>query len=294
MNTHKYFIVDVFAEKRYAGNQLAVILNAADLSGEQMQSVAREMNFSETAFVLYDHPRAQGWDVRIFTPAAEVPFAGHPTLGTSYIIANEVIGQPIVTLTLNLKVGPIPVEFTGKGQNQLIWMKQMQPAFGKIFRKNKVAKVLSIDSSDIDDRFPIVESTTGLPFIIVPLKSLNAVKKCQVIHHLHVDLVKDSEAKDFMVFCPETYSDSNSIHARVFVDFLGIPEDPATGSANGCLAAYLLNYGYFGTDQLNIKVEQGYEMNRPSILHLQASLKNSTYDIRVGGKVIMVAKGELV
>jgi len=294
MTPHKYFIVDVFAEKKYAGNQLAVILDAKDLDSEQMQNIAREMNFSETTFISNNKPGEHGWDVRIFTPAAEVPFAGHPTLGTSYIIANEILKRPINNLVLNLKVGQIPVEFSSNGQDQLIWMKQIQPWFGKIYKANQVAAVLSINPEEIDDQFPIIEATTGLPFIIVPLKSLQSVKKCHVDHNLHVALVKDEVVKDFMVFCPETYSSKNSINARVFVDFLGIPEDPATGSANGCLAAYLLKSNYFNNTAIDLTVEQGFEMNRPSILHLKASLENNLYDINVGGKVILVAKGELV
>jgi len=292
--SHPFFIVDVFAEQKYAGNQLAVICNAADLSTEQMQAIAVEMNYSETSFILHNHETDGGWDVRIFTPAAEVPFAGHPTLGTAHVIASQLLRREVPGLTLKLKVGKIPVQFSGAGEKQLIWMQQIQPWFGATFSPREVAEVLSIEEADIDTRYPIIEASTGLPFIICPLKSLDAVKRSRTNHDRHLALLANHEVKDFMVFCPETNNPENTLNARVFVDFLGIPEDPATGSANGCLAAYLLKYQYLSKSYIDIRVEQGFEMNRPSILYLKASVTDSTYDIRVGGKVILTARGELV
>lgn len=294
MKSHPYYIVDVFAESKFSGNQLAVVLNANDLSTQQMQTIAREMNFSETSFILYDTPGENGWDVRIYTPTAEVPFAGHPTLGTSFIITKKILQKDIPQLILNLKVGQIPVFFSTINNRQMIWMKQVQPTFGKEYSANQLAHVLSIDIEQIDDKYPILEVSTGLPFILVPLKSLDAVKGCVVNHQAHLSLVANSDVKDIMVFCPETYSRNNQVNARVFVDFLGIPEDPATGSANGCLAAYLVKFKYFHQSSIDIRVEQGYEIHRPSILHLQASLAERKYDINVGGEVVMVAEGNLL
>ena len=128
MSKIPFYIVDVFAEKKYAGNQLAVFREAHSLSGETMQLIARETNFSETTFILQDEPRDGGYDVRIFTPREEVPFAGHPTLGTAHIIRNEILGGKTDALTLNLKVGKIPVTFSQDGYS---WMKQIEPEFGK-------------------------------------------------------------------------------------------------------------------------------------------------------------------
>jgi trans-2,3-dihydro-3-hydroxyanthranilate isomerase len=290
-----FYILDVFAEEKYAGNQLAVVTNAGSLTSEQMQKIAKETNFSETTFILSDQPHDGGYDVRIFTPAVEVPFAGHPTLGTAFIIQQEIIQKQIDTVNLNLKVGQIPVmlNYDGK-QAGILWMKQIEPIFGKIIEPELVSEVLGIEASDIDKRFPIQEVSTGLPFIIVPLKTLDAVKRARTVKDKLFDLVKDTNAKVIFLFCPQTYNDSNQLNARMFADYFGIAEDPATGSANGCLAGYLVKYNYFGKSKIDIRVEQGYEIGRPSLLYLKASEKDGKIDVSVGGKVIMVAKGELV
>ncbi|WP_031517849.1 PhzF family phenazine biosynthesis protein [Desulfofalx alkaliphila] len=284
------YILDVFAEKKYAGNQLAVIRNANLLSDNEMQGIAKEMNFSETTFILSDKARNGGYDVRIFTPEEELPFAGHPTLGTAYVIKEEIINKPVDSVILNLKVGQIPVTF----ENEVLWMKQIEPSFGSIIDAEPIAKSLGIEVEEIDTRFNIQEVSTGLPFIIVPLKTLNAVRKAKIQSEEFRQLIKGTEAKAILVFCPETYKPENHLNARVFVDFYGIPEDPATGSANGCLAGYLVKNRYFNNKQINIRVEQGYEIGRPSLLLLKAREEDGSCEVLVGGNVIMVAKGELV
>jgi len=284
-------IVDVFAEEKYAGNQLAVVRYGSGLSDLQMQKIAREMNYSETTFIISSEQRNGGYDVRIFTPKEEVPFAGHPTLGTAYIIQNRILEEPVEKVVLNLKVGQIPVTFQPNG---ILWMRQKEPTFGKTFDKETIARILSIDADAIDDRFPIQEVSTGLPFIIVPLRKLETTKKCRIITDRLFDLIKDTEAKAILVFSPETYNPSNNLNVRVFVDYFGIPEDPATGSGNGCLAGYLMKHQYFRTEQLNIRVEQGYEIGRPSLLHLKAEVRDGKIAVSVGGNVIPIAKGQLL
>jgi trans-2,3-dihydro-3-hydroxyanthranilate isomerase len=291
MDQLAFNIVDVFAEKKYAGNQLAVVRYGKDLTAVEMQKIAREMNYSETTFITTGEEHDGGYDVRIFTPKEEVPFAGHPTLGTAYVIRQEIIRKPVDKLTLNLKVGQIPVTFNAEG---ILWMKQKEPTFGRTFDDEIIARVLSIDKEAVDDRFPIQEVSTGLPFIIVPLRKLDTVRKCSVVKDRYFDLIKDTEAKSVLVFNPETYNAENYLNVRVFVDYFGIPEDPATGSANGCLAGYLLKHQYFKTDRLNVRVEQGYEVGRPSLLYLNAETRGGTTIVSVGGKVIPTAKGELL
>ncbi len=287
-------IVDVFAETRYAGNQLAVVSGAKVLDSLEMQRIANEMHFSETTFVMSDKPKDGGYDVRIFTPAAEVPFAGHPTLGTAYVIRNRIGNASTETITLNVKVGKIPVTFEkDRSDQEILWMTQVPPVFGKKLDIARVARVLGLATADFDDRFPIQEISTGLPFIIVPLKSLDAIKRAKVNMVLQHDLGEETSL-DFLVFSPETYGKENDLNVRVFVDILGIPEDPATGSGNGCLAGFLSKYEYFGTDAVNVRVEQGYEINRRSILRLRARRKNEEIEVKVGGKVIPVAEGELL
>jgi trans-2,3-dihydro-3-hydroxyanthranilate isomerase len=294
MTKNTFCIVDVFAEEKYAGNQLAVVREAETLSDEQMLQITREMNYSETTFILSDEQREGGFDVRIFTPGSEVPFAGHPTLGTAYIIQREIIKELVEKVVLNLKVGQIPVTFHDAGQGQkILWMKQVEPEFAEILESESVAEVLGIGIEEIDGRFPIQEVSTGLSAMIVPLKSLDAVKNIRINKDKYFELIKDTTAKAILVFCPETYNRQNNLNVRVFCDYYGVPEDPATGSANGCLAGYLVKYRYFGKENIDIRVEQGHEIGRPSLLYLKARDKHGKIDVNVGGKVVMIANGQL-
>jgi trans-2,3-dihydro-3-hydroxyanthranilate isomerase len=294
MSKLPFYLVDVFAEKKYAGNQLAVVDSGAALSSAQMQEIANEMHFSETSFILSHKQRKGGFDVRIFTPSAEVPFAGHPTLGTAHIIRHFVIKKTVDNVLLNLKVGQIPVSFEKTGARQeTVWMEQLPPTFGKTFSVPQLAQVLGLSIGDFNSRYPIQEVSTGMPFIIVPLKTLDAVKRARIRIDSLLGLAKEAKA-GILVFCPETYEKGNDLNVRVFVDLFGIPEDPATGSGNGCLAGYLSRYRYFGTDEVNARVEQGYEVRRRSLLLLKAEDRAGGIRVHVGGKVVLVAAGKLV
>ena len=290
-----FYVVDVFAEERYTGNQLAVFRSARALPDTEMQRIAREMNFSETTFILSDEKRHGGYDVRVFTPKTELPFAGHPTLGTAFVIQREIVKEPIETIILNLKVGQISVTFSYSDKDaDILWMKQIQPTFGQTFDTESISQVLSLDAEDIDNRFPIQDVSTGVPSVIAPLKTLDAVKRARIDKDKYFKLIKDKQAKAILVFCPETYNKENDLNVRFFADYYGVPEDPATGSANGCLAGYSVKHRYFGKDQINIRVEQGYEIGRPSLLLLKAENREGKIDVYVGGRVVMIAKGEFV
>jgi trans-2,3-dihydro-3-hydroxyanthranilate isomerase len=289
MENLTFYILDVFAEEKYSGNQLAVVRNASILSDEQMQKIAKEMNYSETTFILSDEPREGGYDVRIFTPAAEVPFAGHPTIGTACIIRHEIIKKPVEQTILNLKVGQVPVSF----EKEILWMKPKETIFGDTFKPDEIVQFLKVGKDDIDSRFPIQHVSIGIDFLFVPLKSLDAVKKARVIKDKLFDWIKDKQGKCIFVFCSETYNPENDMNVRLFAEYFGIAEDPATGSANSCLASYLVKHRYFEKNIINIRVEQGYEIGRPSLLYLKAEDKKGTIDVSVGGKVVMVAKGKL-
>ncbi len=290
-----FYIVDVFAQTRYAGNQLAVFSGAADLTTAQMQRIAQEINFSETTFILGGDV-THGYAVRIFTPMAELPFAGHPTLGTAFILQSQVIAAPIATITLNLKVGKIPVQldYDTVPQVDRLWMRQMLPQFGPTLTASELAPVLGIDPTEIDPHFPIQEVSTGLPFILVPLRSLAALQRLKVDLGRYYNLISKTNAKAILAFCPETTSPDRQFSVRMFGDALGIPEDPATGSANGCLAGYLIEHRYLDRDQIDIQVEQGDAIGRPSVLYLRAERQAAGIAIEVGGQVILVARGQFV
>jgi len=294
MTGKAFHIVDVFAERRYAGNPLAVVLDAGDVAAESMQAFAREMNFSETTFVTSIEMRDRGYDVRIFTPREEVPFAGHPTLGTAFVIRRELAGEACHSVVLNLAVGSIPVTFeSDAGGGELLWMRQVAPEFGESVDVDSMAAVLGLETSDFDGRHPIQEVSTGLPVLIAPLRGLDAVKRCRVDRSRYDALVRDRRAKCVMVFCAETYDAENDLNARVFADYFGVPEDPATGSANGCLAGYLARFRYLGGASVAARVEQGCEIGRPSLLYLRATERGAEIDVQVGGRVRPCAHGVL-
>ena len=282
-----FTIVDVFAEEKYAGNQLAVVRGAGDLSDETLQKITREMNYSETTFILSEQERDGGYDVRIFTPGGEVPFAGHPTLGTAHVIRDEILATPAERVVLNLEAGKIPVTF-----GDVLWMRQLPPTFGPVLDPNRLARVLGLEEDDLDDRHPVQVVSTGLPAIIIPLKNLDALWRCRV----NWDLYRETAAgKNLYAFCPEPHGyGPGDISARMFSDDPGIPEDPATGSAAGCLAGYLVEHRLFDADAVDVRVEQGYEIQRPSLLYLRAHRKGDGINVSVGGKVQLVARGELL
>ncbi|MFB2938692.1 PhzF family phenazine biosynthesis protein [Aerosakkonemataceae cyanobacterium BLCC-F154] len=293
----RFYIVDVFAEERYAGNQLAVFTGdgVARLSDAEMQKIAKEMNFSETTFITSNEAINGGYNVRIFTPGQELPFAGHPTLGTAFILQQEIIKGSVERVVLNLKVGQIPVTLNYQGEAvEWLWMQQKTPTFGQGFSPNQLAPVLNLEVEEIDSRYPIEEVSTGVPFIIVPLKSHAALKRIKVNKDKYFQLVNNTIAKAILVFCPETNKPENDLSVRMFADYMGVPEDPATGSANGCLAGYLVEYNYFGEKPVDLRVEQGYEIGRPSLLLLKSQRSTTGIEVFVGGKSIMIAKGEFL
>jgi len=190
-----------------------------------------------------------------------------------------------------LKVGQIPVSFERDG---LCWMRQMAPTFGQTFEPEPIADILGLDVQDIDERFPVQDVSTGVPFIIVPLRTREALQRAMVAKDKFFAFIKDIPAKSIMIFCPEPHRKEHDVSARVFADYYGVPEDPATGSANGCLGGYLAEHRYFDSDTVDVRVDQGYEIGRPSLLLVRAEKRGNRIDILVGGRVIMVGTGQLV
>ena len=281
----KFYIADCFAEEKYQGNELAVLIPDRPVSDREMQRIAREINFSETAFLLSGRQGNGGYDVRVFTPAAEVPFAGHPVLGTAFIIHSELEKGRGDGVLLNLKVGQIPVRVEG-GR---LTMTQNQPVFGDRVDAPSVAACFHLSPEDIRDDLPIQWVSTGLGTVVIPLKSLDALARCAVDHGRFQRYIEEKFACNHLFFVD---LGGGMLRARNFMEDPGFGEDPATGSANGCLDAYLLYHHYFSTDHIRYTVRQGVEMGRPSTLYVDASRSGERYRIQVGGNCVLVAKGD--
>lgn len=291
--TRTLHLVDVFTDRPCAGNQLAVVTGAKGLTARQMQAFAREMNFSESTFVMADQPVSGLWPVRIFTPNSELPFAGHPTLGTAHVIRSALLGGRVERVTLGLGVGPLPVSFERDGRRELYWMRQKHPTFGRRVTRKQIAPVLGLAPTDIDNH-PIEEVSTGVPFLIVPVRSRRALERIRIDRDALVKLVGDLDAKSILAFAPGAKTPGCTYTVRVFVDFYGVPEDPATGSANGCLAAWLVQHRFQKDDAVDLRVEQGMSIGRPSVLYLKAMRTSRNIEVRVGGGVVDVARGVLL
>lgn len=281
----KFYIVDVFASKPFSGNQLAVLINDENISSDQMLKIAKEFNYQEVTFV---DPKSNdnNYKVRIFTPDREVPFAGHPTLGTSFVINKILNNNQLNEIILNLEVGKIPV----KVEDNYYEMKQNQPVFSDIYSRKEIAPIISLNKKDIKKKYPIQFVSTGLGSLIIPIKNKNLLKNASIDHQKYNEFLKKNGYANLLLFTKE----NNDIICRVFVDDIGFGEDPATGSANGNLAAYLIKYKFFGKSKsVKYKVKQGEEVGRPSILFISARKSKKLYDIRVGGKVFFIAEGQI-
>ncbi|ADE03599.1 PhzF family phenazine biosynthesis protein [Haloferax volcanii] len=292
MPQNAFHTVDAFATAKYAGNQLAVFEDADALRSEQMAALANEMNYSETTFIEGGSPD-DGYDVRIFTPDGEIPFAGHPTLGTAAVLRDHFGAGDEVTL--NLGVGPISVEVRGDGSDsEQYWMTQNAPRFGAELDRETLAEVLSLDANDFDADWPIQVVSTGLPAVMIPLRDRDALARSEVFTPAYRSFFDDVGVENLFLFCPDPRDDANDFAARMYAPGHGVTEDPATGSANGCFAGYLARHRYFGDDEIEVTVEQGYEMGRPSQLHLEAEDRGDEVAVRVGGRVEFVSTGRLV
>ena len=282
----KFYIVDCFAEEKYQGNELLVIKADRPVSDEEQQKIAREINFSETAFILSDKQDNGGYDVRIWTPnIGEVPFAGHPTLGTAYVIRHFYEGGRTDTVKLNLKAGQIPVRAAAEGMT----MSQNPPEFGEIIPGQEIAGVFGISPDDISENYPVQWVSTGLESVIIPLRSRSSLSKIKMDRNAFEKYI-EKHPKNYCshLFFAETGTDM--LAARCMME--NFTEDPATGSANGDLAGYMLEHNYFKSQDVRYTVIQGEDMMRKSVLHIHACRKNGDWAIEVGGNCFIVAAGE--
>jgi trans-2,3-dihydro-3-hydroxyanthranilate isomerase len=281
--------LDVFTSTRLEGNQLAVFTDARGLTDEQMQALAREMNLSETTFIIPRDEateRERGVRVRIFTVGEELPFAGHPTLGTAMVIHGK---QNTDTVRLDLNVGIIPVKFRVKDGLLFGEMTQRAPDFGQTHSREDVARVTGLAPADIADDVPIQTVTTGNPFAIVPLKSLAVLQRLSATWSGMKDYLAKTDAKFFYFVSRETLNPNAQLQARM-IFYNG--EDPATGSAAGPCAAWAVRYGVIPPERQAL-LEQGVEMKRRSCIYITAGLDDGKVDnIRVAGHAVEVVQGE--
>jgi trans-2,3-dihydro-3-hydroxyanthranilate isomerase len=289
-----YALVDVFAERPLEGNMLAIFTDARGLSGDQMQALARETNLSETTFLLPSAAPQPGEPVRvrIFTTGEELPFAGHPTLGTaSWLYWNHPTLRGASSITLELNSGPITVRFERPLPDEVGvrgTMRQHDPIFGRTHSAKEIASTLGLSLDDLDATRPIQTVSTGMPFCIVPIRSLAAIERLAIPQVAAQAWLDANETKFFYCIAPADPASGAHFHTRM--QFYN-GEDPATGSASGCAISYLVQHGIVPSGRLTI-FEQGIEMHRPSRIHVQATLhEGKVFDVFVGGRTIPVATG---
>ena len=282
---------DVFSSKSLEGNSLAVFFDGRGLSDEEMQLIAKEMNLSETTFIIPRESEVEserGVRVRIFTVQEELPFAGHPTLGTAFAVRGE---SGVREVILDLNAGKVPVRFEqAPGEPAFGEMTQLDPVFGMQHDREAVARATGLKVDDFDPSLPIETVSTGVPFTIAPLKSLSVIQELRVDVYGAAEYLKKTEGKFIYFVARETVDPAARLHARMLF-YNG--EDPATGSAAGCTAAWMVAHGVAPSDE-RVLIEQGVEMQRPSRIFVRASRDgNRVVNVRVGGNSVEVMRGEV-
>jgi trans-2,3-dihydro-3-hydroxyanthranilate isomerase len=302
MNSKRFVIADVFTEEQFGGNQLAVFIDGSGLDTGTMQNIAREMNYSETTFLF---PPEEGGDyrVRIFTPAHELPFAGHPLVGTAYVIVSEKMKQwsePLTPVTLETGVGPIHVEvrIDADRPGRTTMTQPLPVVRGSYSNIESLARALSLDASQIEQTGSPVETIfNGIAVMIVPVKTRAAIESIKVDGGALERISNEVGASTVLVFTRETVSPTSTVHCRVFAPAAGVSEDAATGSANGPLGFYLVRHKLVEQQTTTrIVSEQGFEMKRPSLLYIEVdgdSKTGAVTGVRVGGGVVISGRGEI-
>jgi trans-2,3-dihydro-3-hydroxyanthranilate isomerase len=302
--TYEFVQLDVFTQTPLAGNPLAIFTDARGLNDGEMQALAREMNLSETTFILARDAATEaheGRKIRIFTTEQELPFAGHPTLGTSlYLYASEPNQTKPVEITLDLKAGKIPVRFTANSENagrervdgQVFGeMRQRDPEFATSLSREDVARVIGIAVDEIPSDWPIQPVSTGLTFTIVPFRNRQTLSDLKFSYSQAAEFLKKTGANFFYFLCPERREGQLEARARMF--FYG-GEDPATGSAAGCAASWMVQHGVARSDE-QVVLRQGVECRRPSEMHVRATREGERVtNVRVGGYAVEILRGTVV
>jgi trans-2,3-dihydro-3-hydroxyanthranilate isomerase len=294
-----FTLVDVFTSRPFGGNQLAVFTDGTALSASEMQELAHEMNFSESTFVM-PAESSGARRVRIFTPRREMPMAGHPTVGTTWVLATRgeiALDAASVDATLQLGIGPVTVTVeSAGGKPDFVWMAHREAEFGaKRDDRGRIAKALGITAADIRGDLPIQRVSTGFPFTFIPLKTLDALARCAPNEPAHSALLKPGEQSLPLYMFVVNESGEFSARARMFSPHDGVPEDPATGSAAAPFGAYAAAYGLIKPAPIaSFVIRQGVEMGRPSEIRVEVARKDSgAFGIRIGGRCAIVGEGEI-
>ncbi|MGI9107756.1 MAG: PhzF family phenazine biosynthesis protein [Pyrinomonadaceae bacterium] len=301
MRKLRYHLVDVFTNRQFGGNPLAVFTNGRGILPETMQRIAKELNLSETTFVLPPEDAANDYRVRIFTPGEELPMAGHPTVGTTFVLAREHLierGANETTIKLEEGVGTIPVNIEWRdGEAGFIQMRQPSPAFGpRVDDTQAVAEMLSLDPREITEtNLPVEVVSCGVPFLFVPLRSLEAARAVKFRVDVWERALKEIVPPEVFVFTREVEYDGSTVHSRMFAPGMGISEDPATGGASGPLGCYLVKHGVIPCErEAELTSEQGIEMGRPSFIKIKIAREGEEItDVRVGGECRSMGEGYL-
>jgi trans-2,3-dihydro-3-hydroxyanthranilate isomerase len=293
--TRPLHIVDVFAERPYAGNQLAVVLDADGLPEEAMRSIAAEMNYSETAFVTSTPEGDGAFRVRLFTPAREIDFAGHPLLGCGWVIQHYVLPSASGHVCLRIAAGDIDVSFDSSVEDRdVAWFRAPAVSLGQTCPPARIAKAIGVSAEDIATATPVQVLSAGTSAMIVPLRSQRALRQSRLDLEAFAPLAGEGFPPLLYLYCHETHDALNDICARFFFEAHGVREDPATGNGAAFLGAYLLEHRVFPPADLNLRIEQGFEIRRPSLVLLRARMVGGDREVNVGGRVIPIVRGELL
>ena len=293
--TLRFYIVDVFAEQLYSGNQLAVVVGTKYLAEERMQQLAAETNYSETTFVTPEPEDDGGFRVRIFTPAREIAFAGHPILGTAWVLRHLVEPRLSGPIRLNLAVGQVPVSFeVSAEEGEVAWFIAPPVSLGAICAREPIASALGVLPEDIEATTPVQQVSAGTSAMIVPMRTLDALRRSKLDLEAFAALAAKGFPPLVYLFCRETHHAQNDLCARFFFEAHGVREDPATGNGAAFLGAYLLEHQYFSGSGFSLRIEQGYQIRRPSLVMLRARMVDGIREVSVGGHVIPIVRGELV
>lgn len=293
--SHRLYLVDVFAERPCTGNPLAVVIASDGLADDAMQQIAAEMNFSETTFVAPTMESDGGYRVRIFTPAREIAFAGHPILGTAWVVRRHLARDVRPTVPLNLAVGQVPVTFEPSADGaEAAWFLAPPMALGATCSRERIAPALGISPEDIEAALPVQQLSAGTSAMIVPLRSLDALRRSRLDLGAYAGLMAEGFPPLVYLFCRETHHAGNDLCARFFFEAHGVREDPATGNGAAFLGAYLLEHRFFPEPAFSLRIEQGHEIRRPSLVLLRARIVDGAFEVSVGGRVIPIAQGELL